>query len=370
MHIDSQFDGGNITVLACEDPLNIQVAIQKDTESEFLQWFSFRLYAPKGTDIHINIINAHETSYTKGWINYKARYSYDEEIWRQADTDYDGGLHIKLTMEQDSVSIAYFAPYPLARHHQLIRWCQGQGATIRSLGKSIQGRSMDLIRTGTGPKQLWFIGRQHPGETMAEWWMEGFCEALFDPANPLSSSLRQEATLHIVPNMNPDGSFLGNLRCNAAGANLNREWKNPTQERSPEVLFVRNEMERTGVNFCLDIHGDESIPYNFFAGPEGIPAYNKTIERSYKNYTQYLLDRSPDFQTAYGYPKNLPGKANLAVCSNYIAEYFRCVAITVEQPFKDSDITPMPDVGWSPQRAKHFGAACLAACVPLLHDLD
>ena len=128
--------------------------------------------------------------------------------------------------------------------------------------------------------------------------------------------------------------------------------------------------ERTGVDFSLDVHGDESIPYNFFAGPEGIPSYNKRIERIYKNYTQYLLDRSPDFQTAYGYPKNAPGTANLKVCSNYIAEHFKCVAITVEQPFKDSDITPMPAVGWSPQRAKHFGAACLAACVPLLSDLE
>jgi len=174
----------------------------------------------------------------------------------------------------------------------------------------------------------------------------------------------------MIPNMNPDGSFLGNLRSNAIGANLNREWKNPTLARSPEVLHVRNEMERTGVDFMLDVHGDESIPYNFFAGPEGIPSYNKRIERIYKNYTQYLLDRSPDFQTAYGYPKNAPGTANLTVCSNYIAEAFQCVAITLEQPFKDSGITPMPAVGWSPQRAKHFGAACLAACVPLLSDLE
>ena len=37
--------------------------------------------------------------------------------------------------------------------------------------------------------------------------------------------------------MNPDGSVLGNLRTNAAGANLNREWLQPL-ERSPEVLAV------------------------------------------------------------------------------------------------------------------------------------
>lgn len=38
-----------------------------------------------------------------------------------------------------------------------------------------------------------------------------------------------------MPNMNPDGSIRGHLRTNAKGANLNREWKEPTEERSPEV---------------------------------------------------------------------------------------------------------------------------------------
>ena len=227
---------------------------------------------------------------------------------------------------------------------------------------------MDLIRAGTGPLNLWFIARQHPGETMAEWWMEGVIESLCDPYDPHARALLQKATLHLVPNMNPDGSFLGNLRTNAVGANLNREWKAPSPERSPEVLCVRNEMHMTGVDLALDVHGDESIPYNFFSGPDGIPSYTQKIQHIYKTFTQLLLDRSPDFQTAYGYPKTPPGRANMTVCSNYIAETFNCVAITIEQPFKDSNITPMPEYGWSPQRAKHFGAATLRACAALIEQ--
>ena len=40
-----------------------------------------------------------------------------------------------------------------------------------------------------------------------------------------------------MPNVNPDGSIRGHLRTNAVGANLNREWKEPTPERSPEVAL-------------------------------------------------------------------------------------------------------------------------------------
>lgn len=63
-------------------------------------------------------------------------------------------------------------------------------------------------------------------------------------------------------NMNPDGSARGHLRTNAVGSNLNREWATPSEEFSPEVLCVRNEMEKHGVDYCLDVHGDEGHPYN------------------------------------------------------------------------------------------------------------
>ena len=75
--------------------------------------------------------------------------------------------------------------------------------------------------------------------------------------------------------MNPDGSRRGHLRTNAAGVNLNREWHAPSAEKSPEVLCVRNAMDETGVDFAMDVHGDEAIPANFLAGFEGIPSLDR-----------------------------------------------------------------------------------------------
>ena len=49
--------------------------------------------------------------------------------------------------------------------------------------------------------------------------------------------------------MNPDGSRRGHLRTNAAGSNLNREWQEPSAEKSPEVLCVRDKIEQTGLDF-------------------------------------------------------------------------------------------------------------------------
>ncbi len=112
---------------------------------------------------------------------------------------------------------------------------------------------------------------------MTEWWMEGWLDRLLDYDDATSRALRSIADIHVVPNMNPDGSVLGHLRTNAKGVNLNREWSSPSIELSPEVYFVRQKMHDTGIDIALDVHGDEALPYNFIAGTEGIA--NWTPER-------------------------------------------------------------------------------------------
>jgi murein tripeptide amidase MpaA len=58
-------------------------------------------------------------------------------------------------------------------------------------------------RAGSGPLKIWANARQHPGEVMAEYFLEGFIERLLDESDPVARSLRRAATFHCVPNMNP-----------------------------------------------------------------------------------------------------------------------------------------------------------------------
>ena len=113
---------------------------------------------------------------------------------------------------------------------------RSRASSYRSLGQTLDGQEIDYFRLAGGPLQVWLYARQHPGETMAEWWMEGALERLLDDSDPVVRRLREKATFHVVPNMNPDGSRRGHLRTNAVGVNLNREWHAPSLERSPEVL--------------------------------------------------------------------------------------------------------------------------------------
>jgi murein tripeptide amidase MpaA len=219
---------------------------------------------------------------------------------------------------------------------------------------------------GTGPVQVWLYARQHPGESMAEWWMEGALEKLTDPADPHARSLRQKCRFHIVPNMNPDGSRRGHLRTNYAGVNLNREWDNPTADRSPEVLAVRNAMDESGVDWAMDVHGDEAIPAVFLAGFEGIPSLKDEQQAGYLAFQSALAANTPDFQTVLGYESSAPGKANLSMSTTQLAERFGAVSMTIEMPFKDNRDLPDPVAGWSPERSKLLAHACLATLDQML----
>ncbi|MCL4139451.1 UNVERIFIED_CONTAM: hypothetical protein GTU68_012192 [Idotea baltica] len=206
---------------------------------------------------------------------------------------------------------------------------------------------------------------------MASWWVEGWLERLLDDTDATSLSLRDMADIHIVPNMNPDGSYRGHLRTNACGANLNREWAEPSMRRSPEVFLVQEQMRKTGVDLCLDIHGDEALPYNFIVGTEGVQSWTEERDRQLIRFKRTLASLNPDFQTEFGYPRNRPNNANLSLCSNSVAQTYGCPAYTLEMPFKDTANRPMPELGWSPERSIALGrsfvdAVYLAMCNRLL----
>ncbi len=363
IQINAAFDSGNIIVTGIDGD-TATLEIRRDKDSDFYQWFHFRVCGAKGRRVTLRITNCGGSAYPGGWPGYKARVSEDRADWRCAETSYaDGVLTITHTAAQDAVWFAYFAPYSMERHHDLVqRIAATPGVDLIELGQTLDGQPMDCLRMGTGAVQIWFYARQHPGESMAEWWMEGALEMLADPADAVAASLREKATFHIVPNMNPDGSVRGHLRTNAMGVNLNREWAEPSAEKSPEVLCVRNAMDATGVHWAMDIHGDEAIPANFIAGFEGIPNWRDAQGERFHAYRNALAARTPDFQTRLGYPVSGPGRANLTMSTNQLANRFAvlgCVSMTLEMPFKDHDSHPDAERAWSPDRCKALARDCL-----------
>ena len=374
LKISTQFDGGNIEIVDISDLNNILLKLPKDNAAEYRQWFYFRAQGVAYQNLHFRFINAKESAYPEGWQDYAAMCSYDRINWFRVPTSYeDGVLSINHTPLANSVYYAYFEPYSYEQHLNLLGDSQSSGlCQIDDLGSTLQGRDINLLTIGNqaaSDLKIWITARQHPGETMAEWFVEGLLGRLLDHQDPTSRALLDRATFYIVPNMNPDGSALGNLRTNACGANLNREWLEPSIERSPEVFYVRQKMHETGVDLYLDIHGDESLPYVFLAGNEGIPSFNTRLQQLQQQFVQAFLAASPDFQYRYGYEKDAPGQANLAIATSYVGETFKCLAYTLEMPFKDNHQWPDDDFGWNGQRSLRLGEAILSPIYAVIDRL-
>jgi len=274
----------------------------------------------------------------------------------------------RMTPDTNAVYFAYFEPYSYEQHLDLLgSAAASEYLTLHRLGATVEGRDMTILRI-TKPvdggddaqkKKVWLIARQHPGESMAEWFAEGFLERLLDTDDSVSRVLLERCVFHVVPNMNPDGAVLGNLRTNAAGANLNREWANPTMERSPEVFLVRQKMLEVGVDVCLDAHGDEGLPYNFVVGSEGNATYSTQIAALEATFKTAWMAACPDFQDTFNYGAKQPGTANPTLATNWIANQFGCLAFTIEMPFKDNAAYPDAATGWSGERSRKLGASVL-----------
>ncbi|MDO9421245.1 MAG: M14-type cytosolic carboxypeptidase [Herminiimonas sp.] len=369
--ISSHFDAGAIDIVRAETAQTIELKLRKDTHVDIAQWFYFRLQGARGERCTMRFLNAGDATYPDGWKDYQAVASYDRKNWFRVPTAFDGSvMTISHTPQFDSVYYAYFEPYSWERHLDLLGRAQASSlARVEDLGSTVDGRDLNVVVVGdpSARKKIWVIARQHPGEAMAEWFAEGMVDALLDVANPIVQKLLKHAVFYIVPNMNPDGAVNGNLRTNAAGANLNREWMTPTLENSPEVFHVKNKIHETGCDLFLDIHGDEGLPYVFLAGSEMLEGFTQQQADEQQAFITQFQRASEDFQTEFGYGSGKYREEMLKLASKYIGHTFKCVSLTLEMPFKDNARSPNPKVGWNGARSAQLGKEILQ---PILHNVE
>ena len=338
--------------------------IVKDHQSDFYQWFYFRVAGARGATITCRILNAGGSAYPDGWPGYMARVSHDRETWRLTDTRYaDGVLEFTLRVDTDLVWFAYFAPYTMERHNELVAASRGDARRRAPRARpDARRRSRSIAsRVGTGPKPVWLYARQHPGESMAEWWMEGALERLPDTADPVTRRAARKGDVPHRPQHEP--------RRHAPRPSAHQRRRHEPQprmaradrwKRAPKCSCVRDAMDETGVDFAMDVHGDEAIPANFLAGFEGIPSLDRRAGRQILSTSQRRWPRTRRIsRSSKGYAKSAPGKANLSMSTNQLAERFGAVSMTLEMPFKDHDANPDAGSAGRPTARNGWRTRCL-----------
>jgi len=191
------------------------------------------------------------------------------------------------------------------------------------LGNSTQNRPIYKIETNNNNKELIVIlGRMHPPEVTGALALFPFVENLLSN-NDLAKQFRQQYDLLIIPNINPDGVFMGNWRHNANGLDLNRDWIKFSQKETRLINdYLKNQVTSgRKITFAIDFHSTHQDVFYTMPSDYGVES-PYFVEHWLKN----LDEAMPNF-TVVTQPGNKPGNG---VSKQYFADNYKVHAITYE----------------------------------------
>jgi len=148
------------------------------------------------------------------------------------------------------------------KHHELqpllVKHAATKAFTVKKVGESIEGRTLNLISMGSGKTNVLLWSQMHGDEPTAT-------QAIFDILNFLASEDFQEEkkeilenlTIHFLPMLNPDGAERFQRR-NLLGVDINRD---AVRLQSPESKTLKQVRDSLNADFGFNLH-DQSAYYN------------------------------------------------------------------------------------------------------------
>lgn len=153
---------------------------------------------------------------------------------------------------------------------------------VQVAGHSVQGRSIYLIKAGTGKTKVLLWSQMHgdePTATMALFDLLRFLSAT-DELDAVRKHMLSELTLYVVPMLNPDGAEMYTRR-NALGIDMNRD---ALRLQSPESQLLKQLRDELEPAFGFNLH-DQSRYYT--AGYTALPATISFLAPAY-DYTRNI----------------------------------------------------------------------------------
>lgn len=138
------------------------------------------------------------------------------------------------------------------------KFSKKEGFTVKKVGESIEGRSLNLISLGTGDTNVFLWSQMHGDEstaTMAIFDLLNFFDA--EAFSEEKQEILSEVTLHFLPMLNPDGAQRFKRR-NALGIDINRD---ALRLQSPAGKTLKGVRDSLDADFGFNLH-DQSTYYN------------------------------------------------------------------------------------------------------------
>ena len=301
---ESRFESGNLEKAVRITDTYYELYLRPDFyTSRHCQWYYFQIQNMK-TDVkyRFSIVNFSKPDslyncgmkpvlYSKieadrhfvGWTRvgdhiryYKNDMPQEEE---EAGPTYTLTFTISFPHTGDTVYLAHCYPYRYSDLTEDLMSIQSNPARAqycsqRLLCRTLAGNNVyiltitspDTLEDSKGKICVVLSARVHPGETPSSWMMRGVIQYLTGSTDT-ARALRERFVFKIVPMLNPDGVIIGNTRCNLAGRDLNRQYKNVIKEAFPPVyqtkMMIKKLLEEGTIAMYCDFHA-HSRKFNIF----------------------------------------------------------------------------------------------------------
>jgi hypothetical protein len=192
--------------------------------------------------------------------------STDGKNWKTIETEKIEGnrLRFTLNMEADDMYLASVEPYTVSDVEKLLVEIKGNRLVkISSIGKTVEGRNLEIIRIGNenAPYRLLIRVRAHGFEAGGNWTSQGFIRSLLDNSAE-SKKYLQRYCVYIMPMANKDAVYRGKSRFNSRGVDLNRNWDKPADSvNAPENVALERWLQSMIAvgkkpHLMIDLHND------------------------------------------------------------------------------------------------------------------
>ena len=232
-------------------------------------WF-FQIQAEPGSDLTLvlknfdNIYNGSREIPVTDTTN--CLISENGINWNAVPTELITGYRLKfqVQMKSDKLYVASVEPYRLSDLEKLkTEISQNPLVEITTIGKTVEGRSLEIIRVGNpdAPYRVFIRARAHSWESGGNWVVQGLIRSLLQKDG---TSYLKKYCVYIMPMANKDGVARGRSRFNGLGKDLNRNWDQPADSNyAPENYaletwlknMIRNEKKP---DLAIDFHNDSN----------------------------------------------------------------------------------------------------------------
>ncbi|MBV7260288.1 M14 family metallopeptidase [Erythrobacter crassostreae] len=300
--IDQNFPTGAYQSCEVNGNKSFKLTIAPEDEGDIncSAWYAFRVNAARKARITVDL------DYTKCGHRYWPKTSTDGVNWEFMKPKYvkvegeRGERSARLTLKVDETPLFVAAQEifpPSIYDAWLDKLEQMSSATVSLLGRSAQGRKIELLRIAdpeTTPREtVVLVGRQHPPEVTGALAMLPFVETIMGESD-LAKAYRSRFETLAVPLLNPDGVVHGHWRHNTGGVDLNRDWGPFTQ---PETRLLGNMLKWIeddpvrDMRVLIDFHSTNRDV--FYTIPDELPTDPELFT---KKWLELYQERMPDYE--------------------------------------------------------------------------